>query len=323
MSRIHEALKRAEQERASQIPTQVTAATSSAAEIRELHPPAPAAPAVVPAPVVISVPAAVAMPVVTRVAHPAPASSEILNFEDVWARCAKPGWNPDPASCVFTNPNSPVSATEQFRTLRSRLYQVREKRPLRSILVTSALPAEGKTFVASNLAQAMVRQQKCRVLLIDADLRCSRLHLGFGAPASPGLSDYLRGQADEMAVIQRGQDGDLCFIAGGSAVSNPTELIANGRLKTLLQQLTSVFNWVILDSPPTLPVSDSILLADMCDGVLIVVRAAHTPFDTAQKSCQEFRGKNLLGVVLNRAETSEAYGAYYYSYHGKNGRPKR
>lgn len=326
MSRIHEALKRAEQERALQVSPQVTAASSPSvvAETPEVYPPSPAASAATRAPEINSIPTAVGTQVVIPEARPAINSKENLTFEDVWTRCAKPSWNPDPGNCVFTNPNSPASAAEQFRTLRSRLHQIREKKPLRSILVTSALPAEGKTFVAANLAQALARQKERHVLLVDADLRRSQLHLAMGAPSSPGLSDYLCEQADEMAVIQRSEIESLCLIAGGSEVSNPTELIANGRLKILLKRLANAFDWIVVDSPPALPVSDSILLADLCEGVLMVVRAAHTPFDTAQKISQEFRGKNLLGVVLNRVEDSEAYyGAYYGSHHGNNGQPQR
>jgi Mrp family chromosome partitioning ATPase len=122
--------------------------------------------------------------------------SGFLQFEDIWKGCAQPGWNVDPSQSAFASPDAPVSITEQFRTLRSRLYQIRDKQPLSTVLVTSALPAEGKTFIASNLAQAMVRQQDKRVLLIDADLRCSRLHHTLGAPVSPGLSDYLMSKAD-------------------------------------------------------------------------------------------------------------------------------
>ncbi len=84
--------------------------------------------------------------------------------------------------------------------------------------------------MTTNLAQALVRQPDRRVLIIDGDLRCARLHVPLGAPSSPGLSDYLCGEADEMAVIQHGQEGNLCFIPGGKEVTDPSELLSNGRL---------------------------------------------------------------------------------------------
>ena len=119
-----------------------------------------------------------------------------------------------------------------------------------------------------------------------------------------------------MAVIQHGQEGNLCLIPGGNEVSNPSELLSNGRLKMLLNRVTPVFDWVILDSPPCLPVSDASVLADMVDAVLIVVRAASTPADTAQRTCQELQGRNVVGVVLNAVKEAEGYGSYYYAGYG-------
>ena len=106
--------------------------------------------------------------------------------------------------------------TEEFRTLRSRLYHLREKMPLKTVLVTSALPKEGKSFTATNLAQVMVRQQGRRVLLIDADLRAPRLHRMLGTTSDPGLSDYLQGKSDEFSIMQRGPLENLFFIPSGT-----------------------------------------------------------------------------------------------------------
>src|ERR1700736_1055862 len=301
MSRIHEALKRAEQQRT--VPL-------------EIPPIMPEVQGHVAAPPTIDESPTTAPPeMVDPLAHSEidikTRAAEFLRFDDIWTHCANPGWRLDLERNVFIDPAAPPAVREQFRTLRSRLYQLRDKQPLRSVLVTSSLPGEGKTFVANNLAHALARQQNCRVLLIDADLRRPDLHTGLGAPASPGLSEYLKGEADEMAVIQRGLPEYLCFIAGGNRTENTAELPANGRLKALLGTFGPVFDWVILDSPPTLPVSDALVLADFCDGVLTVVRAAHTTFDSAQKSCQQLREKNILGVALNCADQGASYGSYY------------
>jgi len=301
MSRIHEALKRAEQERTLPIGAPPIMPDSQA-QVQEALPAAPPMPQM-PPPGLVD-PLGDTQDVRTGTA-------DYLRFDDVWSRCAAPEWRLSLERNVFIDPAIPPSVREQFRTLRSRLYQLRDKHPLRTVLVTSSLPGEGKTFVANNLAQALARQEKCRVLLIDADLRRPDLHAGFGAPNSPGLSEYLKGEADEMTVVQRGLSDYLCFIPGGDRVENPAELLANGRLKALLEAIGPVFDWIILDSPPTLPVADALVLADVCDGVLTVVRAAHTGFDTAQKSCQQLREKNLLGVALNCADETAAYGSYY------------
>jgi protein-tyrosine kinase len=224
---------------------------------------------------------------------------------------------------VFFNPDLSAHGAEQFRTLRSRLYQLRGNQSLRTLLVTSAIPGEGKTFVTTNLAQAIVRQPDRRALIIDADLRGARLHLPLGAPTSPGLTDYLRGEADEMSVIQHGQEGNLCFVAGGSEVTDPSELLSNGRLKKLLDRVTPVFDWVIIDSPPCVPVADASILAALCDGVLLVVRAGSTPSEVVERARQELKGKNVVGVVLNAVDEAGMYGsAYYHGYGYGYGDPK-
>jgi protein-tyrosine kinase len=301
MSRIHEALKKAEQERSALQATSARVLT--------------AAPTASPAISTIAAPDSEggrSLPTGELIAH----SAGYLRFDDLRKHCAHPQWHLDPNVNVFINSALTAHGSEQFRTLRSRLYQMRSSQQLRTLLVTSSVPAEGKTFVTNNLAQAIVRQPDRRALIIDADLRCSRLHVPLGAPASPGLTDYLRGEVDELAIIQHGLEGNLCFIPGGNAVTNPSELLSNGRMKVLLDRVMPVFDWVILDSAPLLPVADSSVLADLVDGALLVIRAGQTPVETAQRACQELQGRNIVGVVLNAVGPQHAYGAYYSSSYG-------
>jgi protein-tyrosine kinase len=301
MSRIHEALKKAEEERSSAPPVEtVPSIEREAAVVAPVWPEH-------------SLNASGNAAAESKAAN---SPTEHLRFDELLARCAHPQWHMDPNVNVFSNPQLSPHGAEQFRTLRSRLYQLRTSQALRTVLITSAVPTEGKTFVTSNLAQAIVRQPDRRVLIIDADLRRPRLHAPFDAPITPGLSDYLRGEADEVAVIQQGQEGNLCLIPGGGEVSNPSELLSNGRLKKLLDRLTPVFDWILLDSPPCVPVADATILADLCDGVLLVVRAGSTPFEVAQRACHELEGKNVIGVVLNAAEQSHMYGSHYYYGYG-------
>jgi len=307
MSRIHEALKKAEQDRAAQQNSGATDSLFAPAQVIS----APVESAPVQKPVVETT-----FDVMARTAvMPAPSTGNV-RFDEIRARCTKPKWHLDPSMNVFFNSDPATQGAEQFRTLRSRLYQLRGNQTLRTILITSSIPGEGKTFVSNNLAQAIVRQPDRRALIIDADLRRPRLHLPLGAPLSPGLADYLRGEVDEFAVIQNGQDGNLCFIPGGNEVTNPSELLSNGRLKVLLDRMTPAFDWVILDSPPCLPVADASVLGDMCDGVLLIVRSGSTPSEVAQKACQELQGKNIVGVVLNAAEKGHLYDSYYYEGYG-------
>ena len=240
-------------------------------------------------------------------------SDEVQIFQEFSKKCSHPGWRINSQFSVFSPHTSPAGA-ERFRTLRSRLFQVAATHPLRRVVVTSSVPEEGKTFVVANLAQSFARQPECRVLLIDGDLRASRLHIPFGAPEVPGLSDYLSGEADETQITQVGGEGNLCLIPGGRSVPNPSELLHCDRMKLLLDRMSRIFDWILLDSPPALAVHDASVLADICDGVLFVVRAGSTEYDVAERASAEFREKNLLGVVLNRVEKSESYGGYYYGY---------
>ena len=234
MSRIHEALKKAAQERSAQLASgaapsflEVADAPRAAVPLRELDEPT----------VAIRVPAE---------------GASFLRYEDLIRGCAAPKWNVDARMSVFEGGDDDHVGAERFRTLRSRLYQISGTRTLRRVIVTSSVPAEGKTFVAANLAQSIVRQPDRKVLLIDADLRASRLHQVLGAPRTPGLSDFLRGEADEFKVVQKGTDAHLCLIPAGSEVSNPSELLLNDRMKRLLDVMTPIFDWIIIDTPPAL-----------------------------------------------------------------------
>jgi protein-tyrosine kinase len=291
MSRIHEALKKAEQERAA---TQPILDSSPVGEVASVPP--------------------VALNTGSGAAA-APQLSGQFTYDALMARSMPANWNPNAATMLFFSQQEHAPGMEEFRTLRSRLYQMREKMPLKKLLVSSSLPKEGKSFVAANLAQVMVKQHGRRVLLIDADLRGPKLHECLGAPSYPGLSDYLMGQTDEFSAVQRGPMENLFFIPAGTAVSTPAELVANGRLKFLLTRVESLFDWIIIDSPPAVPVSDASLLANFCDGVLLVVRSNVTPFDAARKARAEFRDKQLVGVVLNGVdEDASPYASYYYGY---------
>jgi protein-tyrosine kinase len=298
MSRIHDALKKATEERAT-----TPAAESSADLPKEAMAGTQEWPASPPA-------GRPHLAVEDNYLAPPPS---YLRFEDLQQHCAHPVWQFDPNVNVFVNAELSPHAAEQFRTMRTRLYQLRSSQPIQTLLVTSAVAGEGKTFVTTNLAQAIVHQPDRRALIIDADLRRARLHLPFGAPTAPGLTDYLRGEADEMAIIQHGQEGNLCLIPGGKEITNPTELLSNGRLKKLLDRMKPVFDWVILDSPPCVPLADASILAALCDAVILVVRAGSTRTDVAQKACQELQGRNVVGVVLNAIDESSGHGAAYYA----------
>ena len=299
MSRIHEALKQAERVKGrgtASAPAAAPLAEPLAEPLADVDPAAPAAApvsAASPAPASAVAVAAAAQP--ASLAAPAPASVPAL-----LASCRRSHWHEDRAKLLFLSGKGHTFATEQLRTLRSRLYQARESRPLKTVLVTSAMPGEGKTFVCANLAYAFARQTDRRILLIDADLRSPSLHRLLGAPAELGLASYLNGVASEEKILQRGPHENFYFIPAGKPTPNPADLLASDKLKDLLAGLVPLFDWILLDSPAAGPVSDALRIADCCDGVLLVVQGGKTPYDLAQGVTRELRQKRLLGVVLNR-----------------------
>lgn len=298
MSRIHEALKKAAQERVAQLGDRPAADSAALTTTNDLAPE-----------ILDSLSAPTPRPAGTT-------AEGILRytFEQFASRCPHVDWKIEARMNVFSGEPAARDAAERLVTLRSRLYQVAAVQPLRRILISSSLPMEGKTFIAANLAHSFCRQSDRRVLLIDADIRASRLNLLFGTPNTPGLSEYLLGEANEFQVTQVGPAENLCLIPGGKATKDPGELLHSARMKELLDKMSQLFDWIIIDSPPALAVHDASLLADICDGVLFVVRAGSTDFEIAEKAASEFQEKNLLGVVLNGVDKSDAYSSYYYGY---------
>jgi protein-tyrosine kinase len=288
MSRIHDALKRAEQDRTTSMGGQVET-TLAPPDVE-----------------------AVSMPPLGPSAAAVSFVGASFTYEALLARCPQTNWTPDLRTMLFFEKDENRIGSEEFRTLRSRLYQIREKMSLKRLMVTSALPKEGKSFVAANLGQVLVRQHGRRVLIIDADLRSPGMHRHLGAPQTPGLSEYLLGECDEFSVLQRGPMENLFFLPAGRLASSPSELLANGRLKLLLQRVEPLFDWIIMDTPPVIPVADSTALANFCDGVLLVVRSNATPSDLARRAREEFQDKLLLGVVLNGAPSGHLSQSKYY-----------
>src|ERR1700683_3444588 len=236
MSRIHEALKKAEQERAA------TQGSAAPAQPDYTQPADLGMTAMEESPIAVAagVPSG-GVPLTSAV----PPVASPFSLDALLARCPQLQWKPDEKTMLFFNGDDNAHGTEEFRTLRSRIYHTREKMALKKILVTSALPKEGKSFTSANLAQVLVRQHGRRVLLVDADLRDPRLHMMLGTTSSPRLADYLQGGSDEFSIMQRGPMENLFFIPSGQEISDPAELVANGRLKLLLQRVEALFDWLI------------------------------------------------------------------------------
>jgi protein-tyrosine kinase len=216
---------------------------------------------------------------------------------------------------------------EQFRSLRSHVYQAHYEAQTKTILIASGMPSEGKSFVAVNLAISLARNSVNNVLLIDGDLRRPTLHTLLGAPDSPGLSDYLEGTVDVVGVMQRDSNQEtqecagacsipnLTFIPSGKSRDNSSELVANHRIEELIAAVSSHFNWILIDSPPALAVSDAVDLARAADAVLLVARGASTSYDVARRAQAAFSKSRILGFVLNDVKDAPRKGSYNYNYY--------
>lgn len=229
-------------------------------------------------------------------------------------------WNPSVTRLPSLLERGP--AIEQFRSLRSRVYEARDIRPLKSILVSSGLPQEGKSFISANLAVSLARHKNSQVLLIDGDMRRYTLHELLGTESHPGLADYLAGKATIEQIMQRSEDtapqgtgnhvlSNLTFIPGGNGGDKAADLSGNARFGDLLRIAAPYFDWIIVDSSPVVPVSDGVNLARSCDGVLLVARAGVTKYTVAQRAASELRAANILGFVLNAVQENPQTGSYY------------
>lgn len=212
------------------------------------------------------------------------------------------------------------SGAEAYRTLRTNLIFSQAVRTLRTLVVTSSTPSEGKTTTSANLAVTYA-QQGMRVLLVDCDLRRARLHKVFRAAREPGLTQLLMGQVEAAEAFQSTPVEGLLFMPAGALPPNPAELLGGGRMRELLESVSEEFDLVILDTPPLMAASDAAVLGSMTDGVIIVVRAGMTDRTVAQRAVGQLNsvGANVLGAVLNDPDArAAAYGERVYEYYGES-----
>jgi capsular exopolysaccharide synthesis family protein len=314
MSRIYEALQKAESERKSErrepelgVPDQLASAAMTTAVAE-------------PEDAAFSTPRFAEAPIVTEpYAEPSPRriDGESLDLSRIPAR----PW-------ALSLPQLPAlldrgPAVEQFRSLRSRIYELRDISPLKTILVSSGVPQEGKSFISTNLALSLARHKNSKVLLIDGDMRRYTLHQILGCDSHPGLADYLAGKATAMEVMQRPEISqtvmasatpilpNVTFIAGGNGGDKAADLSGSPRFGELIRLAAPYFDWIIVDSSPVLPVSDAVNLARWCDGVLLVARGGVTKFPVAQRAQSELKASNILGFVLNAVQETPEVGGYY------------
>ncbi len=306
MSRVHDALRRAAQEKAEAV-----------------QPPAPARAAVTEAllsetgSVSSSRPEPAGLPMseqnaVSVVA--ANAASDLEALEEIIRHARSIPFAPA-EDALLVDPSKPRDApSEEFRSLRTRLNHLQRSQPLHTLVITSASPGEGKSFTASNLAMSHAQLAGKRVLLADFDFRRPSIAKTFGMTETAGVTDYLLGKAGVSDILRRVADSNLYVIPAGETVPNPLELLNLPQCGALLEALRDHFDWVILDSPPLLFAADGNLLSTMADGTILVVRIGTTTYDSVARALQSLCENNVLGTVVNGAHRGELYSKYSY-YH--------
>lgn len=236
-----------------------------------------------------------------------------VDWRNFLSRCKVVPFHPAPEAHLIDMDRPHEVPGEEFRSLRTRLNHMQSQQDLHTIVVTSASPAEGKTFTAINLALAQA-QLESPVLIADLDLRRPVIHNMFQCERSPGFSDFVLAEKPLEECIRRIEGSNLYFLPAGTQVKNPLELLNMRQVKYTIDAFRKVFNWVILDTPPLLFSADANLLATITDGTLIVVRIGSTTYDNVIRAMQSLCENNVLGIVANGARAGELYSKYTYYY---------
>ncbi len=210
---------------------------------------------------------------------------------------------------------------EQYRLLRAKLSQMQKQRGIKTLLVTSTVPSEGKTFTACCLAGVFAQEPGKRILLMDTDLRrphaARDLGLMNGSKLS-GLTEVLRGEIAPQDVMVGSSSLNLYLMPAGTVPPDPAELLSSPLLEQTLSPLKEGFDWIVLDSPPVLALADASLLAALCDAVLLVVRTDRTPVKLVKEAIARMGADRICGIVMNRGRRREKSNYYYYKYYRKS-----
>jgi capsular exopolysaccharide synthesis family protein len=202
------------------------------------------------------------------------------------------------------------AVVEYYRRLRAKIIQEQERKPFRSLVVTSPAPQDGKSLTVLNLALSFGMLPEYRVLLVDGDLRKGSVGKWLGVGDHPGLNNLIEGSAELEDVVLKCDEIPFCFMVRGSAATPPAELLHSSRLIPQLRKMTEHFSLVLVDSPPVNLVADAQQLAAGCDAVLLVARAFATTRKALQKAVQDLSPFRVIGTVLNRGMRADLYRHY-------------
>ena len=215
----------------------------------------------------------------------------------------------------LTDPSG--AGADRLRLLRMRLREFRDLAKLQKLAITSPLPQDGKSTIALNLATALAEGGNRSVVLVEGDLHHPTLAERLGLKTRPGLAECVQRGLDPMSAIQRLQPLNFCLLQAGQAHGNPTELLQSGQLSGVFDSLASHFDWVLIDTPPVVPLTDALSFSRLADASLVVVRAGQTPRKAIEDAIERLGPKNVLGIVFNGAEGLNRLYSQYYGYYEK------
>jgi capsular exopolysaccharide synthesis family protein len=208
-------------------------------------------------------------------------------------------------------PESP--AAEAFRLLGVRLRHLRRDRTLSKLLITSTIPQEGKSMVSGNVSCTLALRTQQKVLMLEGDLRRPTLSKMFGLGNNSGLCEWLAGERSLVESIYHLKNPGLWILPAGTAPSNALELLQSGKLSALMEQLTCWFDWIVIDSPPVLPLADTSVWMRLADGVLLTTRQGITEKQKLQKGVEAIESTKLIGALVNSSNNAASSDYYYGS----------
>jgi capsular exopolysaccharide synthesis family protein len=214
----------------------------------------------------------------------------------------------------YSEPDSP--AADRFRLLRMRLWPLWESGKLSSLVVTSAEPKDGKSTVSLNLATALAEQGKRRVLLVEGDLYRPSLTQRLGLADSAGLAECLEASLDPFSALRRVEPLGLFLLPAGQPQGNPTELLQSPLLPEVFKRLRTCFDWILVDTPPAIPLTDTLSFRDCVDACLLVVRADRTPVSAVEAAVARLGKQHVIGMLLNGSEEVDRLYSDYRMHYG-------
>jgi capsular exopolysaccharide synthesis family protein len=227
----------------------------------------------------------------------------------------------EPTSRIVFQSDPQGLAADRFRFLRMRLRELWDAGKLKRVLITSPLPEDGKSTVSLNLATALAERGRNTVLLLEADLHHPTLLAKLGAKAGPGLAQCLECGSNPLSLLRRIEPLGWYLLPAGDPSASPGGLLHGEVFAKLLQTLSPYFDWILIDSPPVLPLADAPAMLRHVDTSLVVVRAGRTPSDAVDAAIKTLGNKHVLGVILNGMEGVERLYSKYSTYYHRYSRP--